>query len=157
MAVVITNQTQTEINRLAISEQNKILKYVIQKIKDSSIFGNHEINFNDLKNDGTNIGVILNSGSKKRSIYVDGGYDAVIPITVIYRNVGNATDDKTLHGIDLVNQLGVWLEEHIVRDKSITGYTIYSIVQNTQANVMYRDEHGTEDVGAEFSINYSKD
>lgn len=157
MATIITNQTQTEINRLAISEQNKILKYIIQKVKDSGVFQNYEINFNDLRTDVSNVGIILNSGSRKSRVYVDGGYEAVIPISVVLRNIGSATDDKTLHCIDLVNQLGMWFDEHIQRDKGITGYTIYGVEQQTQSNITYRDESGIEDVGADFNINYSKD
>lgn len=157
MATIITNQTQTEINRLAISEQNKILKYIIQKVKDSGVFQNYEINFNDLRTDVSNVGIILNSGSRKSRVYVDGGYEAIIPISVILRNIGNVTDDKTLHCIDLVNQLGMWFDEHIQRDKGIAGYTVYGVEQQTQSHVTYRDESGIEDVGADFYINYSKD
>jgi hypothetical protein len=157
MAVVITNPTQTEINRVAISEQNKILKYIISKIEESGLFENYEVNFNDLKTSSSNVGVILNSGSRKNRTFVDGGYDAIIPITVILRNVGNTTDNKTLHGIDLINQLGIYFEENITRDKSIEGYTISDVVQQTQATVTYRDESGIEDCGADFNINYSKD
>ena len=157
MATVITNQQQTVINRLAISEQNKILKHIIQKVKESGIFGNSEINFNDLKTGVSNVGIILNSGSRKSRIYVDGGYDAEIPISVILRCIGEASDDRRLHNIDLVNQLGIWFDENIVRDKTITGYTIYSVNQTTQANITYADESGIEDVGADFTIMYSKD
>ena len=157
MATIITNQTQTEINRVAISEQNKILKHVIQKVKDSQLFENYEINFNNLSVDESNVGIILNSGARKNRTYVDGGYDAIIPITVVLRSIGNASDDKTLHCIDLVNQLGIWFDENIQRDKSITGYTISEVVQQTQANIAYRDDSGIEDVGAEFNIKYSKE
>lgn len=157
MATVITNPQQTAVNRLAISEQNKILKYVIQKVKDSNIFGNLEINFNDLRTDVSNVGIILNSGSRKSRVYVDGGYDAEIPITVILRCIGEASDDRRLHNIDLVNQLGIWFDENIQRDKSVTGYTIYSVNQTNQANITYADESGIEDVGANFTIMYSKD
>lgn len=157
MSVIITNQTQTQINRVAISEQNKILKYVIQKIKDSYIFENYEVNFNNLSVEGSNVGVILNSGSRKSREFVDGGYDAVIPISIILRNIGVATDDKSLHEIDLINQLGAWFDDNIQRDKSISGYTIYSVEQQTQAIITYRDESGIEDVGADFNIVYSKD
>lgn len=157
MATIITNQTQTEINRVAISEQNKILKHVIQKVKDSQLFENYEINFNNLSVDESNVGIILNSGARKSRTYVDGGYDAIIPIAIILRSIGNASDDKTMHCIDLINQLGAWFDENVQRDKTISGYTIISVEQTNQANITYRDASGVEDVGAEFNINYSKD
>lgn len=157
MGTIITNQSQTQINRLAISEQNKIVKWLLQKVKDSRVFGNYEINFNDLRTDVTNVGIILNSGSRKSNEFVDGGYEAQIPISIVLRSVGDATDDRRLHNIDLINQMGMWFDENIVRDKSVTGYTIYFVSQQTQGAVVYRDEHGIEDAGADFIIKYSKD
>jgi hypothetical protein len=157
MGIIITNPEQTAINRVAVSEQNKIIKWVIDKIEESDIFENYEINFNDLKIDKSNVGIILNSGARKSSEYVDGGYDAVIPLNITLRKVGTESDDSRLHNIDLINQLGIWFDENIVRNKEVEGYTIYSVEQQNQATLVYADESGIEDTSAEFRVSYSKD
>lgn len=156
MSVVIGTQNNNRAVSIPISEQNKILTWLIQKIKSSNIFRNYEINFNDLKSDKSNVCILLLSGSTKSRQYVDGGYDATIPFQFIFRTLGSVTDNTRLNAIDLVNQLGMWLDENVHYNKEISGYTIYSVTQETQATIDYRDESGTEDASAQFRISYSR-
>ena len=88
--------------------------------------------------------------------YVDGGYDGVIPIQIVVRTLGLTSEENKLHVIDLLNQLGMWFDETIHYNKDISGFTIYSVSQQTVAVIGYADESGLVDVVADFRINYSK-
>ena len=157
MSVVLQEQNRNRAASVPISEQNKIVVLLLEKIKTSGIFQNYEIIFNDLKTDKSNVGIMLLSGAVKNRIDVCGGYDAVIPFAIVLRTLGTVKESERINKLDLIDQMGMWFEENVVRDKTITGYTIYNVEQTSQSVVSYRDDSGIEDVSAEFKINYSKD
>lgn len=156
MAITIVDSGSKSTGSVAISEQNKLINWLIKKVKDSGVFENFDVIFNDLRTDASCVGIMLNSGAKKTSVYVDGGYDGTIPTSVVFRCVDTVNDTTRLNMIDKINELGVWFEDNIKSDRSINGYSISGVEQINLATISYVDDSGIQDAIADFNIKYSR-
>lgn len=156
MAITIVDSGSKSTGSVAISEQNKLINWLIKKVKESGVFENFDVIFNDLRTDASCVGIMLNSGAKKTSVYVDGGYDGTIPTSIVFRCVDTVNDTTRLNMIDKINELGVWFDENIKSDKSINGYSISGVEQINLATISYVDDSGIQDAIADFNIEYSR-
>lgn len=156
MAVKLVNQNQNNQPSVPISEQVKLINWLVDKIKSSGIFKNYDVIFNDLRTDKSNVGIMLLQGANKSRQYVDGGYDGVIPFAIVFRSFNVNSEDTKLSMIDLVNQMGIWFSDNISSNKEIVGYCINSIEQATISVINYADDSGMTEASAEFSLSYSR-
>lgn len=154
MATVVNKEKKESVS---ITEQIKIIEYVKKLIEESNLFSGITININDISTTSDNCCLQLTSDAYKTSSFVDGSYEAEITFLFVYRRMNISNSAERLGVLDLVNQLGDYLnniEEFDVEDSS---YYIDSISQSTIASILYRDDSGIEDNGANFKVKYSKD
>lgn len=156
MAVKLVNQNQNNQPSVPISEQVKLINWLVDKIKTSNIFKNYEVIFNDLRTDESNVGIMLLPGANKSRQYVDGGYDGSIPFAIVFRSVNVNSEDTKLAMLDLVNQMGIWFSENISSNKEIVGYCVNDVEQSTIAVINYADDSGLTEASAEFKLEYSR-
>lgn len=142
-------------NTVSVSEQILLVEYIIGIIKESGIFENLDIGLNFLSSDKSCLCIRVSEESMKTVEYVDGSYDADIRFVVIYRRLSTTGVVERASAIDKVNELGLYFDRMEDFDLS-PEYDIESIQQTTQAGLIYRDDSGIEDNGANFVLRYNK-
>lgn len=154
MATVI-GETQKQID-VPVSEQMLLVNYVIDFIKKSGLFKELEVRLNFLSSDEDCICIRLFDDATKTHQYVDGSYEAQIRFSVIYRRLSVNGVSERIDSIDIINQLGSLFDS--TEEFEINDDTIYinSISQQTNAGLVYRDNSGIEDNGANFILIYDK-
>lgn len=141
---------------IPVSEQTKIIEYVVDLVKKSDIFARLPVHLNFIDATKDCICVRLGSDNHKTEEYVDGSYEAQITFSVIYRRLHVADVNERLASIDLVNQFGEYTDELVDFNADIPGVDIFSISQKETAGLIYRDDSGIEDNGASFVLLYNK-
>lgn len=145
---------QEQRNKIPILEQTKLIKQIIEKIKDFEPLKYYDILLNMSDNSKDCIIFYLMDSSAKDRVFIDGSYEAHIPFRVIIQNKYISTNEELLEIVDLLNQLGDYLE-HI--DKiEIKEYNIYQIEQTSIARPSNQVQDGTRFVSAEYNIKYKK-
>ena len=145
---------QEQRNKIPILEQAQLIEQIIEKIKDFEPFKNYEILLNMSDNSKDCIVLYLMDSSSKDRVFIDGSYEAHIPFRVIIQKKYINTNEEVLENVDLLNQLGNYLE-HI--DKmEIKEYNIYQIEQTSIARPSNQVQDGTRFVSAEYNIKYKK-
>lgn len=154
MATVI-GETQKQID-VPVSEQMLLVNYVIDFIKKSGLFKELDVKLNFLSSDEDCICIRLFDDATKTHQYVDGSYEAQIRFSVIYRRLSVNGVSERIDSIDIINQLGSLFDS--TEEFEINDDTIYinSISQQTNAGLVYRDNSGIEDNGANFILIYDK-
>ena len=154
MATVI-GETQKQID-VPVSEQMLLVNYVIDFIKKSGLFKELEVKLNFLSSDEDCVCIRLFDDATKTHQYVDGSYEAQIRFSVIYRRLSVNGVSERIDSIDIINQLGSLFDS--TEEFEINDDTIYinSISQQTNAGLVYRDNSGIEDNGANFILIYDK-
>lgn len=154
MATVI-GETQKQID-VPVSEQMLLVNYVIDFIKKSGLFKELDVKLNFLSSGEDCICIRLFDDATKTHQYVDGSYEAQIRFSVIYRRLSVNGVSERIDSIDIINQLGYLFDS--TEEFEINDDTIYinSISQQTNAGLVYRDNSGIEDNGANFILIYDK-
>lgn len=154
MATVI-GETQKQVD-VPVSEQMLLVNYVIDFIKKSGLFKELEVKLNFLSSDEDCVCIRLFDDATKTHQYVDGSYEAQIRFSVIYRRLSVNGVSERIDSIDIINQLGSLFDS--TEEFEINDDTIYinSISQQTNAGLVYRDNSGIEDNGANFILIYDK-
>ena len=151
----IVSETQKQVN-IPVSEQMLLVNYIIELIKKSGLFENLDVRLNFLSSEEDCICIRLFDDATKTHQYVDGSYEAQIRFSVIYRRLSVNWVSERINSIDLINQLGSLFDT--TEEFEIDNDTIYinSISQQTNAGLLYRDDSGIEDNGANFILKYDK-
>lgn len=145
---------QEQRNKIPILEQTQLIKQIIEKIKYFEPLKDYEILLNMSDNSKDCIIFYLMDSSAKDRVFIDGCYEAHIPFRVIIQKKYISTNEELLEIVDLLNQLGDYLE-HI--DKiEIKEYNIYQIEQTSIARPSNQVQDGTRFVSAEYNIKYKK-
>lgn len=155
MAVIVSDDNNKK-SLVPVSEQMLLVNYVIELIKKSDVFKNLDVKLNFLSSDKDCICIRLYDDSIKTHEYVDGSYEAQIRFAIIYRRLSVNGVLERVNSIDIINQFGMYLDtidEFEFSDESIY---INSITQTSNAGLVYRDDSGIEDNGANFILLYDK-
>ena len=141
---------------IPMSEQTRIIEYVVELVKNSSIFAGIPVSLNFVDASRDCVCVRLGSDNYKTAEYIDGTYEAQISFTVIYRRLNVSDLNERLDAIDLVNRFGEVLESMEEFTTGIAGVEVNSISQREPAGLIYRDNSGIEDNGTSFVLIYDK-
>ena len=145
---------QEQRNRIPILEQTQMIEQIVEKIKDFEQLKGYDILVNMSDNNKDCISFYLMDSSAKDRVFIDGSYEAHIAFRVILQKKYMSTNEEVLENIDILNQLGFYLE-HL--DKmQIKEYNIYQIEQTSIARPSNQVQDGTRFVSAEYSIKYKK-
>lgn len=151
MAIVVNQEAQKP--PIPISEQTKLADYVISLVEGSEVFAGLPVSLNFIDATKDCLCVRLTNESYKTAEYVDGSYEGQIVFSLIYRRLNVSGVDERLSAIDLVNQFGEALSEQEFITE-IEDVEINSISQETPAGLIYRDNSGVEDNGANFILRF---
>lgn len=152
MGVVINDAAKKP--PIPVSEQTRIVEYVMDLVKDSFVFQDIPVSLNFIDSSRDCICVKLLEDSFKTAEYIDGSYEAQVAFMLIYRRLTVDGVDERLNAIDMVNQFGESMEEMEDFISDLPGITINYIHQREPAGTVYRSESGIEDNGAPFVLNY---
>ena len=145
---------QEQRNRIPILEQTQMIEQIVEKIKDFEQLKGYDILVNMSDNSKDCISFYLMDSSAKDRVFIDGSYEAHIAFRVILQKKYMSTNEEVLENIDILNQLGFYLE-HL--DKmQIKEYNIYQIEQTSIARPSNQVQDGTRFVSAEYRIKYKK-
>lgn len=144
---------QEQRNRIQILEQTQMIEQIVEKIKDFEQLKGYDILVNMSDNSKDCISFYLMDNAKDR-VFIDGSYEAHIAFRVILQKKYMSTNEEVLENIDILNQLGFYLE-HL--DKiQIKEYNIYQVEQTSIARPSNQVQDGTRFVSAEYKLKYKK-
>lgn len=145
---------QEQHNKIPILEQAQLIEQIIERIKDFEPLKDYEILLNMSDNSKDCIILYLMDSSAKDRVFIDGSYEAHISFRVIIQKKYINTNEEVLESVDLLNQLGNYLEP--IDKMEIKEYNIYQIEQTSIARPSNQVQDGTRFVSAEYNIKYKK-
>lgn len=137
------------------SECTAVIKSVYDTVKSYDGFTDIVVNFEDLNTDGAPcIGIFTMPGAIYLKKYITGGFEALLPFSIVYRASVNV-DSQKFQIIECLNKLGEWFIENlpVLDDGRVTEKV-------EQTSVPYRNmiDPGCEnDYIVTFQMTYRKD